>query len=147
MPVARVAQKIDSSEDRQAARRVLAIDDNEAFLDTLSSVLRALGHEVRTTPDASATLTIAREFLPDVVLLDVYMPSPTGFSLARELRRLYPPSRMMLVMMSGLELDEETLLNAGQAGFDHCIGKLFTPEELDQLLSTAPARAQLRPAE
>ena len=109
--------------------------------------MRALGHDVRTTADATATLTIAREFAPDAVLLDVYLPSPTGFSLARELRRLYPPSRMMLVMMSGLELDEETLLGAGQAGFDHCIGKLFTPEELDQLLSTAPAGAEPRPDE
>ena len=106
---------------------MLAIDDNEAFLDTLATVLRTLGHEVRTTPDATSTLAIAREFAPDVVLLDIYMPSPTGFSLARELRRLYPPSRMMLVMMSGLELDEETLQGAGQAGFDHCIGKLVSP--------------------
>jgi len=143
MPVGRVAQKAN----RRASRRVLAIDDNEAFLDTLSSLLRALGHDVRTTANATATLAIAREFAPDIVLLDVYMPSATGFSLARELRRLYPPSRMMLVMMSGLELDEETLLGAGQAGFDHCIGKLFTPEELDQLLSTAPAGAEPRPAE
>jgi len=150
MPNARVAQKVDSSESRkhkQVPRRVLAIDDNEAFLDTLATVLHALGHEVRTTSDVASTLAIAREFAPDVVLLDVYMPSPTGFSLARELRRLYPPSRMMLVMMSGLELDEQTLLGAGQAGFDHCIGKLVSPQELDQLLSTAPVGDGARPAE
>ena len=126
---------------------LIVVDDDSTVRCALAMMFAQAGFRVTTFTDGSSFLTHSRTDDATCILLDVYMPSPTGFSLARDLRRLYPPSRMMLVMMSGLELDEETLLGAGQAGFDHCIGKLVSPQELDQLLSTAPAGDGARPAE
>ena len=83
------------------SRRVLVVDDNEAFLTTFSDVLRNLGHDVRAATDGATGLEIAREWIPEVVLLDVYLPAKTGFELARELRQSFPPSNMRLIMMSG----------------------------------------------
>jgi len=57
------------------------------------------------------------------VLLDIYMPGATGFAVARELRAGYPDTQMMLVMTSGRDLDEATLVEAGEAGFDRCVDK------------------------
>jgi CheY-like chemotaxis protein len=117
------------------SRRVLVVDDNEAFLTSLSAVLRTLGHDVRAVSDGATGLEIAQNWLPEVVLLDVYLPSRTGFDIARELRRSFPPSTMRLIMMSGGDLDEDALIDAGHAGFDQCIGKFVPPAELDQILS------------
>ena len=121
------------------SRRVLVVDDNEAFLTSLSAVLRTLGHDVRAVSDGTTGLEIAQSWLPEVVLLDVYLPSRTGFDIARELRQSFPPSTMRLIMMSGGDLDEDALIDAGHAGFDQCIGKFVPAAELDRILSRGQA--------
>ena len=120
------------------ARRVLVVDDNADFLATLSETLRVLGHDVRSATDGPTGLALAKDWRPDVALLDVYLPSRTGFELARELRTVFPRSTMRLVMMSGVDLDEDALEGAGRVGFDECIGKLLSPAELDRVICTPP---------
>jgi CheY-like chemotaxis protein len=116
------------------AKRVLIADDSAPLRETLSTVLRGMGHDVRIAIDGEEALAIAQAWRPDFALLDIYMPKLTGFVVARELRTRFPSARMRLVMMSGHDLDESTLLDAGQAGFDHCIDKAFTLEALERLL-------------
>jgi CheY-like chemotaxis protein len=117
-----------------ASRRVLVVDDNDDFLGTLCALLRTLGHEARGAQDGAAGLAIAKAWRPDIVLLDVYLPLRTGFELAREFRAAFPPGTMRLIMMSGADLDEDALLDAGRAGFDQCIDKMLLPAELNRLI-------------
>lgn len=98
-------------------------------------MLRDLGHEVRSAPDGETALRIAETWLPEFVLLDVYMPKLNGFIVARKLRNQFSTATMRLVMMSGAALDEAALTDAGDAGFDHCIDKAFTVDALNHLLS------------
>ena len=116
------------------AKRVLIADDSAPLRETLSTVLRSMGHEVRTASDGEEALAVAQAWRPEFALLDIYMPKLTGFVVARELRNRFPADSMCLVMMSGRELDETALVDAGQAGFDHCIDKAFTLEGLERLL-------------
>jgi CheY-like chemotaxis protein len=118
-----------------APKRVLIADDSAPIRETLTSVLRDLGHEVQSAPDGDAALKMAQAWLPEFVLIDVYMPKVNGFVVARSLRNRYPASQMKLIMMSGAALDEATLTEAGDAGFDHCIDKAFTIDALNDLLS------------
>ena len=119
-------------------RRVLVVDDNADFLAMVCETLRVLGHEVRSAPDGPSGLSLARAWRPDVALLDVYLPSRTGFELARQFRDEFPRATLRLVMMSGVDLDEEALQGAGRVGFDECIGKLLPPAELDRVVCTPP---------
>ncbi len=123
---------------RHVARRVLVVDDNADFLAILCETLRVLGHDVRSAADGPTGLALARAWRPDVALLDVYLPSRTGFELAREFRTVFPRATLRLVMMSGVDLDEGALEGAGRAGFDECIGKLLSPAELDRVICTPP---------
>ena len=116
------------------AKRVLIADDSAPLRETLSNVLRSMGHEVRTASDGEEALAVAQAWRPEFALLDIYMPKLSGFAVARELRARFPADSMCLVMMSGRELDETALVDAGQAGFDHCIDKAFTLEGLERLL-------------
>ncbi len=68
------------------ALRVLVIDDNRDSADGLAMLIGLKGHEVRVAYDGAHGLAIAREFLPDLVLVDLAMPDFDGFFVLRELR-------------------------------------------------------------
>jgi DNA-binding response OmpR family regulator len=81
---------------------------------------------------AEEALAVAQEWRPDFVFVDVVSPRLGGVAVGRELGGHYPSMR--LIGTSGHRLDELTLLDATEAGFDHCIGKPFTIEVLDAVL-------------
>jgi CheY-like chemotaxis protein len=120
------------------ARRILVADDSMAVRDSLTAVLRELGHDVRLAADGTEALELAERWLPEFVILDVHMPTISGYDVARRLRARFTPAVMQLVMMSGMDLDETTLAGAKRAGFDHCIDKTSALKALDDLLRGDP---------
>ena len=68
------------------ARRVIVADDNVDAADSLSMLLRSAGHHTRTAYDGERALALAREFRPEVMLLDIGMPGRNGHELARSIR-------------------------------------------------------------
>ena len=105
------------------SRRVLIVDDDADFGQSLATLLRQDGHDVRCASDGTQAKTEAARWSPELVLLDIYMPGPDGFATARELRAECANRGMFLVMTSGRDLDESTLVSAGEAGFDRCVDK------------------------
>jgi CheY-like chemotaxis protein len=103
--------------------RIVVIDDQRDVLDTTAMLLRGDGHDVRCVRDGDQALAEAGRWVPDVVLLDIFMPGPNGFAIARKLRMGHPEAPMLLVMASAGDLDEATLREAGEAGFDRCVDK------------------------
>jgi len=122
------------------ARRILVADDSTAVRDSLTAVLRELGHDVRLAADGTEALALAEQWLPEFVILDVHMPTISGYDVARRLRARFTPAVMRLVMMSGTDLDETTLAGAKRAGFDHCIDKTSALNVLGDLLRGDPSR-------
>jgi CheY-like chemotaxis protein len=121
------------------ARRIHVADDSTAVRDSLTAVLRELGHDVRLAADGTEALEVAERWLPEFVILDVHMPTISGYDVARRLRARFTPTVMQLVMMSGTDLDETTLTGAKRAGFDHCIDKSSALKALDDLLRGGPS--------
>lgn len=115
--------------------RVLIVDDDADFRQSLAELLRGDGHDVRCVRDGGQALAEAGAWLPDVVLLDIFMPGHSGFVTARKLRERCPQAPMMLVMASAGELDETTLAQAGEAGFDRCIDKTRAHDALCAILA------------
>lgn len=67
--------------------RVLVIDDQKIPRVTVAASLGEAGHEVRTAEDGEEGIRIAREWCPDVIVLDVYMPGIDGFAVVERLKR------------------------------------------------------------
>ena len=66
--------------------RILVVDDESSISDLISTSLRFVGFEVLTAATGSEALTVAEEFKPHAVVLDVMLPDSDGFEVCRQLR-------------------------------------------------------------
>src|SRR5918993_261661 len=66
---------------------ILTVDDTPENLEILRMRLEAHGYEVAEATDGDEALARAREFGPDLILLDIMMPKRDGISVVRELKR------------------------------------------------------------
>ncbi len=109
--------------------RMLIVDDN---IDTVQSaaILQGLhGHQVRTAFTGAAAIALAREFLPEVVLLDIGLPGMDGYEVARKLREIPELDGAFLVAMTGYGTDKDKARSIA-AGFDQHMVKPADPELL-----------------
>jgi two-component system OmpR family response regulator len=116
--------------------RILVVDDESSISDLISTSLRFVGFEVRTAATGSEALTVAEEFKPHAVVLDVMLPDSDGFEVCRQLRSEgLNIGVLFLTAKDGME-DEVAGLTIGG---DDYMTKPFSLEEL-----VARLRALLR---
>lgn len=112
---------------------VLIVDDNQDAARTLALFLRGAGHAVYTAHDGAASLPIAADKQPRVIVLDIGLPDMDGYELARAIRKQDPEGRTVLIALTGYgqRSDKERALDAG---FDHHMTKPVQPAVLQALL-------------
>jgi len=117
--------------------RVLVVDDNADAADSLVALLEALGHTATVAHDGVAGLEAARDYLPDLVFLDIGLPGMSGYEVAREVRRTAALRQPVLIALTGWgsQSDQE---QSHEAGFDQHLTKPVSLEALEQALAAAP---------
>ena len=115
--------------------RILIADDNADSVTTLSWSLEHSGHEVRTASDGITAVEVAREFRPQLALLDIGMPRLNGYEAARQIRQELG-DEVTLVAVTGWGQEEDKRL-AREAGFDRHITKPIDIETLDRMVGEA----------
>jgi CheY-like chemotaxis protein/two-component sensor histidine kinase len=119
--------------ERQVApRRILVVDDERDTAEVLAELLEARGHTALAVHDGPSALEAARQFKPEVILLDLGLPEMDGYEVARELRRDYAGQPLLLVAVTGYQRDPVRL---ARAGFDHHLLKPPTARKLATLLA------------
>ncbi len=118
--------------------RVLVVDDNRDAANSVATLLRAMGHVVVVAYDGSTALAYARDFHPQIALLDLVMPGMDGFDLARKLRNIDALKQMRIVALTGFAQDSYRDA-AEAAGFEGRLLKPASADELGALLSPADA--------
>jgi len=98
-------------------RRVLVVDDNEPSAMTLSWAMELYGCEVRTCFDGLSAVSVAHEFQPELVLLDLGMPQMDGYEVCRQLREDPVLQKTRVFAQTGWG-DAETRKRTSEAGFD-----------------------------
>lgn len=107
--------------------RALVVDD-EIMLEELISVgLRMIGWEVQSAGDGPAALAIARDWRPDILVLDIMMPGFDGVELFSRIHKLYPNTPCLFLTAKD-SVDDRIIGLA--AGADDYVTKPFSMEEV-----------------
>ena len=118
---------------RPAGSRILVVDDSVDSAETLGELLKIWGHDVCLAHDGPAAVAAARDYRPEIVLLDIGLPGMDGFAVATELRKEGTAGRLLVALTGyGEQQDKE---RAREAGFDHHLVKPIDPDRLQKLLA------------
>ena len=109
-----------------AKARVLVVYDAPEIADVVVAVLAQGGFETRVAPDGASALAEAREWQPDVVILDLSLPDMDGVEVCRQLRTFTEAYVLMLTARAD-EIDRVVGLTMGA---DDYVTKPFSPREL-----------------
>ena len=94
---------------------VLIVEDNAANLTLASFLVKSVGHSVLTATDAETGLRLAREQLPDLILMDIQLPGMDGLEAIGLLKSSELTCHIPVIALTALAMkgDEERIRAAG----------------------------------
>ena len=124
----------------EAIVRVLVAEDSSTIRRLVTARLKADGYEVVEAADGEEALRLAREGVPDLLVLDKVMPKLDGFEVIRALRDDRRTSGIPIVMLTE-RTSEEDVLGGLSLGVDDYMPKPFSPHELSARVKRALLRS------
>jgi two-component system response regulator ResD len=118
-----------------AQGRVLIVEDEEALARHIRNHLQRAGYDVRMEHSGKAALLLAAEHWPDLVILDLVLPDISGYEVCIELRRLYRPWNLPVLMLTALNSPKHHLLGFGH-GASAYLTKPVASAELVRTVAT-----------
>lgn len=113
--------------------KLLIVDDSNIMRRAIEKYLKSFHLElIGTASDGEQAVQIARTFLPDIVTLDITMPKMDGLSCLKEIMKIIPDCKVLVI--SALK-DPATSLQALKLGAKGFLPKPFTEEELKSEIS------------
>jgi DNA-binding response OmpR family regulator len=120
------------------ALRILVVDDDPAMVGAITALVSTEGHQVITAYDGLTAVRRFREEGPDLVLLDLAMPGPDGFTVAGQIRAA---GTSPIIVVSG-ESGEPAKVRALGIGADDYLTKPFGKAELLARIAAVMRRAE-----
>jgi len=110
-------------------RRILIVDDEPNIILALELLMKKEGYEVRSVSDGEGALQAARDFRPDLILLDIMMPKLDGYEVCQRIRSDAGLKNISIIMLTakGREIEREKGLALGA---DHYITKPFSTRQV-----------------
>ncbi len=120
-------------------RKVLVVDDNANNRQVLISLLQPLGFDLREADNGQAAITQTRDWQPDLILMDMFMPVLSGFEATPRLRQMPELAATIIIGVSAsvAEADTQHILQAG------CHAALPKPIDVDKLLALLASQLKL----
>jgi len=111
------------------SHRVLVVDDDADIVELLVYNLEKEGYMVASAPDGKKAIEIAKEFLPDLVILDIMMPFFDGIEVGRMIRAM-PELKNTYILYLTARSEEYSEVAAFELGADDYINKPIKPRAL-----------------
>ena len=116
-------------------RRILVVDDEPAITRMIKLNLEQTGrYEVRTENLGRSAIAAAREFRPDLILLDVMMPDVLGSEIAGQLRQDPELHAIKFVFLTAFVTKDEELRSNGQIGGHTFVAKPISTDDLCRVI-------------
>ena len=114
--------------------KILIAEDERDIRELITFTLRYAGHEVHQATNGEEALGLARETIPDLILMDVRMPKMTGYEACRHMKADDKLKNIPVVFLSAK--GQETEIQAGlEVGATDYILKPFAPDQLIKRVS------------
>src|SRR5690606_38409885 len=142
VPFAELPAEASEPEDRSesiATLKIVIVDDNADSVDAMASLLRSMGHDVRTGYDGRTGLRICEEFGPDLVFVDITMPGMSGYETVARMRGRPWSANALICTLSGhgRAIDRQ---RSERAGAHMHLVKPLGHAELERIMGLARAR-------
>ncbi len=111
---------------------ILIVEDNQLNSEMIKELLEEVGYETLEAPSADASLRLAKQKHPDLILMDIYMPGKNGYEATRSLKSDPETQDIPILAFTALamEKDRERAKAAG------CIGVISKPIDVDTFAAT-----------
>ena len=106
--------------------KVLVVDDDEKIIKVLVTYLTKEGYMTETAMDGRMAVEKARQWQPDIVLLDVMLPELDGLEVCKEIRQ---DSDVPIIMLTARDAETDRVIGL-EIGADDYVTKPFSPREL-----------------
>jgi two-component system, cell cycle response regulator DivK len=124
---------------RTNARKILLVEDNDLYRESLSELLETLKYQVLALPDGFAFLQCLEKFQPDIILLDLHLPPLDGFTLMKKLQKsIYKNVPIFILSASELPQEREKAIALGASRF---LPKSTTVREIDRAIAEELSRS------
>lgn len=114
--------------------KILIAEDERDIRELITFTLRYAGHEVTQAANGEEALTLAKQAIPDLILMDVRMPKMTGYEACRHIKADDALKNIPVIFLSakGQETEIQTGLEVGASDY---ILKPFAPDQLIKRVS------------
>ena len=123
------------------AQTILVVDDEPQIVRLVRAYLEEAGFRVAIASDGQQALYVARQEMPDLVVLDILMPHVDGLEFTRRIRR----ERNVPIVMLTARAEETDRIVGLELGADDYVTKPFSPRELVARIRAVLRRAQAPP--
>lgn len=108
-----------SGTEKDIMAKILVVDDDKGATDLLEAILLSGGHQPITVNESHKAMETAIREKPDLILLDLMMPEPTGFQLCRMFRQNPDFRTIPIVIITALDNTDSRVvaIGAGANGF------------------------------
>jgi signal transduction histidine kinase len=113
--------------------KILVVEDNMDVAEAMGWVLERMRHDFRLAHEGRQALAMAREYRPDVIILDIGLPGMDGYAVCRAFREDELFKDIPIIAQSGWGQNHDKML-ASEAGFNHHLTKPITRKELERVL-------------
>lgn len=110
-------------------KKILVVDDEPDVTDLVAYHLKAKGFHVETLNDATASISKARNYNPDLLILDIMMPHLSGIQICRILRNDSKMARIPIIFLTA-KAEPQDRIEGLESGADDYLAKPFSPKEL-----------------
>ncbi|MHB8843296.1 MAG: response regulator transcription factor [Nitrospirota bacterium] len=116
-------------------KKVFVADDNELFATAVTDLLAFHGHDFKVAGEGADIMSQIQEYRPDILILDIKMPSANGLDICRQVRSDPGLKSAHVIILSCLDTDAD--IQAGRAaGADNYLVKPFSPPEVIKIIQS-----------
>ncbi|WP_444995638.1 response regulator transcription factor [Aliikangiella sp. IMCC44359] len=115
--------------------KILIVDDSPTETHVLSTILESNGYQIVTAESGEAGVEVAKQELPDLILMDVVMPGLNGFQATRQLKKESTTAHIPVVIVTTKDQETDKIWGMRQGAKDY----LTKPVDESNLINTIQA--------